>query len=82
MSESPLTDEQLAELAEKQGLRAVYVAGWDLAIERVREDGDRNRDFIESVHSILRQMGFAPLGLSREQEILHALQVFAEQRAK
>ncbi|WP_336630017.1 MULTISPECIES: hypothetical protein [unclassified Microbacterium] len=78
----PLTDDELQALLTEQGVRAVYQAGWDFAIDRVREDRDRNREFIESMHKVIRSMGFGPLGLSIEQEILSALTSIEQDRQR
>lgn len=80
MSAEKMTDEQLIAFAALHGARGVYQAGFDLAVDRMRGEKDRDRDFIVSIHQALREMGFGPLGLSREEEILHALSAIARSR--
>ncbi|WP_417555611.1 hypothetical protein [Microbacterium sp.] len=77
-----LTDDELDALAAERGVRAVYEAGYDLGIDRMREHNARSEDFIESMHAVIREMGFGPLGLSREMEIISALQSIAADRAR
>lgn len=73
-----LSDDELSGLTP----RAAYEAGKDVGIDAMREDNKRNRDFIEAIHAIIREMGFRPLGLSYEQEILLALRLIAEDRSR
>ncbi|MDR7189756.1 hypothetical protein J2Y46_002582 [Microbacterium sp. BE35] len=76
-----MSDAELVEFAAVHGMRGVYQAGYDLAIDQMRGQQDQDREFIETIHKALREMGFRSLGMSREQEILHALTAVARQRA-
>lgn len=79
MATQPLSDDEIADLAARYP-RGLYEAGIDEGVRRSAAYIDEQRQFIESLHSAIRALGFAPLGLSKEQEILLAVQTLAEQR--
>lgn len=81
MATPPLSDEEITALAAKYP-RGLYEAGIDEGVRRSSAYIEEQRQFIESLHSAIRALGFGPLGLSKEQEILRAVQTLAEQRKR
>lgn len=81
MTAMPMGDDELRTYAELHGARGVYQAGYDLAVNQMRGQSNEAYEFVRSVHSIMRELGIAPvLGMSYEDEILAGLQIIAHRQ--